>query len=358
MRRGFWVIGLLFLSTFSFAQNADQLLLSHYRPQSVYRIPVTKIEKAKYPVIDMHSHDYAQSSADLDRWVANMDQFGITKTILLTYSTGADFDSLIEAYASYKDRFELWCGIDYTGYDQPGWSERAIYELERCYTKGAKGVGELGDKGTGLKYSKPTPAPGMHIDDARLKPVLKRCGELGMPVNIHVAEPIWMYLPADSTNDGLMNAHKWAIDLSPKGLLNHAQLIETLENAVQNNPKTTFIACHFANCSYDLSILGRLLDTYPNLYADISARFGETASIPRQMLKFYRQYQNRLLFGTDMGMEKEMYEVVFRILETEDEHFYQQDYFNYHWPLSGFGLPNKTLKKLYYGNAKKLMDRR
>jgi predicted TIM-barrel fold metal-dependent hydrolase len=282
-----------------------------------------------------------------------MDQCGITRTIILTGTVGAKFDSLVAIYGKYPRRFELWCGFDYTGYDKPGFGPNAVKELERCYKKGATGVGELGDKGEGELYSEPVPGYGMHIDDARMKPLLQKCAELHMPVNIHVAEPYWMYLPADSTNDGLMNAVEWKVTLKP-GMLDHGQLIKTLENAVRENPKTVFIACHFANCDYDLSKAGRLLDLYPNLYLDIAARYAETATIPRYMNKFYKRYQDRLIYGTDMGLEKHNYQVTFRVLETQDEHFYETELFGYHWAMNGFGLDDTILKKLYMTNALKI----
>jgi predicted TIM-barrel fold metal-dependent hydrolase len=336
------------------AQDPSTLLLENYRPQSIYHIPVTTVEKARVPVIDMHSHDYATSPEELDQWVENMKAAGIERTVILSYATGEAFDDLVDRFRPYMEHFELWCGIDYAGYKEPGWEGKAIAELERCHALGAKGIGELGDKGKGLLYSRPTPAPGMHLDDVRLDAVLDRAGELGMPVNIHVAEPIWMYAPMDSTNDGLMNAYYWKVDLSEPGTLDHGELIGTLERAVAKHPGTTFIACHFANCSYDLSILARLLDRYPNLFADISARYGETAPIPRYMHDFYVKYQDRLLYGTDMGFGLDMYRTTFRILETEDEHFYAMDHFKYHWPLHGFGLPEGVLQKLYRGNALKI----
>jgi predicted TIM-barrel fold metal-dependent hydrolase len=334
------------------AQDPRSITLNNYRPKSIYNIPVSHISKARYPVIDMHSHDYALTQQDIDQWVMNMDKAGIEKTILLTFQTGAGFDSVVEKYSQYPDRFEIWCGFDYSGYEKdPDWTIKAVKELERCFNKGAKGVGELGDKGLGEIYSKPVPGIGLHIDDPKMKPLLQKCAELGMPVNIHVAESYWMYCPMDSTNDGLMNAYTWRVDLTKPGILNHEQLIQTLENAVRDNPKTTFIACHFANCDYNLSILGRLLDTYPNLYADISARYAETAPIPRTMSAFYQKYQDRLLYGTDMGFDSAMYSVTFRILESLDDHFYEIDLFGYHWPLYGFGLPDAILEKIYHTNA-------
>jgi len=353
MKKFNYLILLLVFALNGFGQNADKLLLKDFRPVSVYAIPVTIPEKAKFPVIDMHSHPYAQSMAELDKWVKTMDQMGITKTIILTGTSGQQFDSLVEVYGKYPDRFELWCSFDYTGYDKPGFGPAAVKELERCYKKGAKGVGELGDKGAGELYSKPVAGYGMHIDDARMKPLLQKCAELHMPINIHIAEPYWMYLPADSTNDGLMNAVEWKVTLKP-GMLDHGQLIQTLENAVRDNPKTIFIACHFANCCYDLSKASRLLEKYNNLYLDIAARYAETANIPRYMQQFYNKYQGRLLYGTDMGMDKTMYQVTFRVLETLDEHFYESELFGYHWSMNGFGLSDSILERLYMSNAQKI----
>jgi predicted TIM-barrel fold metal-dependent hydrolase len=338
----------------SYSQDAESLLLKNYRPVSIYNIPVTEVNQARFPVIDMHSHDYTATDEQIQLWIKNMDAFGIEKTVILSMATGEKFDSIYDKYASYCDRFEVWCGFDYTGYNEKDWPSHALIELERCYKKGARGVGELGDKGLGLVYSKPTPAYGMHIDDPRMKPLLERCGELGMPINIHVAEPYWMYLPADSTNDGLMNASTWKIDLTKEGILNHGQLITTLENAVRDNPNTVFIACHFANCCFNLEILGSLLDRYANLYADISARYAETATIPRYMASFYKKYQDRLLYGTDMGYDGSMYETTFRILQTADEHFYRTEQFNYHWALNGFDLDNEILQKVYKANAERV----
>jgi len=351
---------LLFVSSTCYCQDVNNLKLKDYRPVSIYKNPQTEIHKAKYPAIDVHSHD--NENTDVDKLVSLMNEAGIEKKIILSYATGARFDSIVAKYARYKDRFEIWCGFDYTGFDKPGWEKHAIAELERCHKKGARGVGELGDKGLGEFYSYPVAAWGLHIDDPRMKPLLEKCADLKMPVNVHVAEDEWMYWQADSTNDGLMNAAKWKIDLTKKGMLNHDQLITTLENAVKNNPKTIFIACHLANCCVDLSKLGRLLDKYPNLYADLAARFAEFSPVPRYTRKFMEKYQDRLLYGvdadgSDLKTEKEMYKTTFRILETGDEHFYRHDLFDYHWPLYGLSLSDKTLQKIYRENAKKLMKR-
>jgi len=251
----------------------------------------------------------------------------------------------------------MWCGFDYTGYGKTGWQDHAVAELERCYKMGARGVGELGDKGLGEFYSTPVKGWGLHIDDPQMKALLQKCAELRMPVSIHVAEDAWMYQRPDSTNDGLMNAGKWTVDMSKKGILDHDQLVATLERAVRDNPRTTFIACHLANCCSDLNMLAKLFDAYPNLYADIAARYGEISPIPRYVNAFIEKYADRIVYGTDMGTARHMYQVTFRILETADEHFYEQDLLNYHWPLHGLALTDEALGKIYNGNSKKILQR-
>ena len=331
----------------------DQLLLKDYHPRSIFKLPETRVDKARYPVIDVHSHNYARSDADIDHWVKTMDEVGLEKTVILSGNTGTKFDETFARYHRYPKRFEVWCGIDYTGLDQPGYGPAAMAELERCHRAGATGVGELSDKGRGLGGT--TNRPGMHMDDPRMDAILEKCAELHMPVNIHVGEDKWMYEPMDAHNDGLMNAWKWRVPNEP-AVLQHDEVVQTLERAVARHPKTTFIACHFANCCSDLNRLGAMLDRYPNLNADMGARFAEIAPIPRFMARFFQRYQGRLLYGTDMDPAAGMYRVSFRLLETEDEHFYPEYFSKYHWPWHGFALPDEVLKQIYRLNAIRVLN--
>jgi predicted TIM-barrel fold metal-dependent hydrolase len=338
------------------AASPETLLLKDYRPQAIYKIPVTEIAKAKFPVIDMHSHPYAKSAAAIDEWVRNMDQVGVEKTIILTMTTGAGFDQIRRKYARYPERFEMWCGFDLAGYDKSGFGPSAVKELERCKQAGARGVGEIHDKGKGLISGK-SKAPGMHPDDPRMDSLWDKCGDLRMPISLHVADPIWMYQKMDRHNDGLMNAYEWRLDNQPN-IVGLSGMIDILERTTAKHRNTTFIACHFANLDYDLARLGEVLERNPNLYADISARYAETAPIPRFAAAFYEKHADRLVYGTDMGVDKAMYRVTFRILESRDEHFYEIDQFAYHWSLHGFGLSDGVLKQVYRDNAARLLSAR
>ena len=353
MKKTLVTINLFFVCNL-FSQTPDQLLLKDYRPVSIYKTASANIQKPSFPPIDMHSHTYATSQEELNTWIENIDNFGIEKTILLTYSFGSQFDSLAAIYQKYNGKFELWCGIDFRNCDAPGWAEKAAKEIERCHKLGAKGIGEIHDKGKGLQSGE-IKTNGLRVDDVRMKIIYATCAKLNMPLSIHMAEPKWMYEPMDSTNDGLINAYTWKVDLTQTGMYTFEQLIGSFENAVKNNPNTTFIACHFLNCEYDLNILGKLFDKYPNLYADIAARYSEIAPVPRYSKAFIEKYNSRLVFGTDMGLDESMYKICWRILESADEHFYEIDQFGYHWALNGLDLSQETLKKLYHDNAAKIL---
>lgn len=345
----------------------DRLLLKDWMPESKYKVPKHEIKKARYPAIDVHSHSYTDTKEEVKERLNIMDKAGVEKAIVLTGATGAKFDSLYSLYSQYPKRFDVYCGIDYTGYKKEGWSSKAVKELKRLVEAGCEGIGELGDKGKGLVYSQPTKAIGMHPDDPRMDPVFEAAGEMGLPVNLHVTDPIWMYEPMDSTNDGLIRSYTWRIK-NQNGKLGHNELIKSLENTVRKHPNTTFVAAHVANLTYDLTRVGNLLDKYGNLYVDIGARFAELSTIPRSTADFIESHQNRVLYGTDYGWETfdndteygnntttlEMYRTTFRILETRDDHFYLTDLMGYKWPMYGINISDTVLRKVYRENMLKI----
>src|SRR5258708_39997450 len=194
------------------------MVVKDFRPNSIYRIPKTRIEKARFPVIDVHSHVYAKTPAQVDQWVRNMDEVGLQKTVIMVSAAGKACDDALALYKKYPDRFEIWCGLDLSGIDRPDFAQRAIAELERCRRAGARGVGELSDKGRGLGFNANRNAPPMHIDDPRIDSILERCATLGLPLNIHVGQDRWMYEPMDATNDRSMNSFTWKIPNEPSVL--------------------------------------------------------------------------------------------------------------------------------------------
>jgi uncharacterized protein len=318
----------------------DKLALKDYRPRSIFKTGETRIEKPKYPVIDVHYHSFQGNAGPAER-LKSMDEAGIEKSIILTGVTGARFDAVYAEFGKYPQRFQVWCGLDAENF--------SAAEVERCARLGAKGVGEISDKGKGVGRS------GVHPDDPRLDAIWEKCAELKLPVNLHIADPRWTYDTMDATNDGLMDAFKWRLDNQPD-IVKFDGMIEILDRTLERHPRTTFIACHLANLDFDLARLGQLLDKHPNLYADISARLHYIGTIPRAAAAFIEKYQDRILYGTDTGFRVEMYRATFRALESTDDHYYEWAILpNLHWPLYGLGLNDRVLRKLYRDNALKIL---
>ena len=160
----------------------------------------------------------------------------------------------------------------------------------------------------------------------------------------------------DEHNDLLFESLYFRLD-DKKNILDLPAVMAAIERAVKKHPRTTFIACHFMNHTYDLDQLGKMLDKYPNLYSDVSQRESYVAAIPRFAKQFMEKYADRLVYGTDQGYSLSMYRNTFHIWETLDEHFYAWDVSNTPWPLSGIGLSDATLKKLYRENALRILKK-
>ena len=91
---------------------------------------------------------------------------------------------------------------------------------------------------------------------------------------------------------------------------------------------------------------------------DISARISELGRQPYTARRFFLQYADRILFGSDMGFYPETYRIIYRFLETDDE------YFNYsaapipmqgRWHVYGLYLPDEVLEKVYFRNSERIL---
>jgi predicted TIM-barrel fold metal-dependent hydrolase len=331
----------------------DSVLLKDYAPKSSIVARETFIAKARSPVIDAHAHVNANTPAEVQAWVRTMDEVGIETSIILTGATGAKFDRLVELYLKpYPTRFQLFCGLDTAHFEEADYPQRAVAELERCYRKGARGVGELTDKGYGLSGDTSLPrAQRLHPDDPRLDAFWNKCAELKMPVNVHIADHPSCWKPLDVYQERTPDYQHF--NMYGKDVPSYEELIAIRDRTVSRHLTTRFIACHLGNQGHDLALLSKELDTHPNLYVDISARDYEVGRTPRAAAKFLAAYRTRVLFGTDMGREKSMYQAWWRLLESSDEFMPGRMWWRYY----GLELPSPVLAGLYSGNARSLMNR-
>ena len=338
----------------------DSVLVKDYNPDSSLVAPETHLPKARFPAIDVHAHVYANTPDEVAAWVRVMDEVGVETTLILTGATGERFDRLVDLYLKpYPGRFQLYCGIDTNNYEAPDYPERAVRELVRCYNKGARGVGEITDKGSGLGRntgfpgSQAPPAPRdkrLHHDDGRLDPFWKKCAELKIPVNIHIADHPSAWRPPDAHQERVPRYQVY--NQYGKDVLSYDELLSHRDRLLDKHPKTTFIFCHLSNQGNNLAEAAKVLDKFPNLYLDISARHYELGRQPRAAAKFVTRYKDRLLYGTDLGREKSMYLAWWRLLETADEYMPGPA----GWRLYGLELPAPVLESLYRLNAMKILN--
>jgi len=329
----------------------DEIRLKDHAPKSSVVAPVTLIEKARFPAIDAHTHLLARTLGEVADWVRTMDEVGIERSIILTGATGNRFDRLVELYLKpYPDRFQLYCGLLTTDFDQADYPARAAAELRRCYGMGARGVGELMEKGWGYGAGRRPRSQRLHVDDPRLDLFWSTCADLKIPVNIHVSDHPSAWQPLDVYQERSPDYQHF--NNTGKDVPSYEELIAKRNRVVARNPRTTFIACHLGNEGNDLGALAQALDRYPNLYLDISARDYEVGRTPRAAARFLTKYEGRVLFGTDMGREMRMFRAWWRLLESADEYMPGR----VAWRIYGLDLPDSALKSLYRGAALRVMN--
>ena len=332
----------------------DSILLKDYEPESSLVVPRTEISRAKFPVIDVHTHTsqaQIKTKEDVTAWVRVMDRENIEMSVVFTGATGADFDRAVELFSAYPKRFQLWCSFDSTDIADPGYSARAVAELVRCYQKGARGLGEITDKGSGLqKDPRLPPAQRMHPDDPRMDPIFQKCAELRIPVTLHIADhpSNWKPLgPHQERTPPFQGFNQYGKDVS-----SFDELMAQRDRMLAKHPKTTFILCHLSNQAHDTATLAKTMERFPNVYLDISARDYEIGRQPRTAATFLNRYRTRIMFGTDMGRDQSMYEAWWRLLETPDEFLPGRVW----WAYYGLNLPDSTLKSLYRETALKVLN--
>ncbi|MDO8545195.1 MAG: amidohydrolase family protein [Opitutaceae bacterium] len=327
----------------------DDIRVRDYAPVPSLVLPENLVARARFPAIDIHAHNNAKTPQELAAWVRTMDEVGVETTVILTSATGDAFDRVASLYLAHPKRFQVYCGLLATNIDQPDYPRKAAAELERCYRKGARGIGELSDKGMGFGSARLPRDQRLHLDDARLDPFFKKCGELKIPVVAHIADHPSCWKPLDVYQERPPQYQHF--NLHGKDVPTHAELIASRDRALAKHRQTTFIACHLGNQGHDLGTLSRALEQHPNLFLDISARDYEVGRTPRAAVKFLTKHRDRVLFGTDMGREVSMYRAWWRLFETADEFMPGRVW----WPYYGLELAPDILEALYRGNARRLM---
>ncbi len=327
-----------------------------YEPRSTLVVPEHTVTRAKYPFVDVHSHQWNVpdwSDGRVDTLVANMDSLNMAVMINLSGRSGEHLRLGIERIESrHPGRVVAFANISFEGIDSAEWGVRAVGRLEEDVRLGARGLKIFKNLGMTL-----TDSSGMRVrvDDPRIDPVWAKCGELGIPVLIHSAEPSPLFERHDRYNERWLELkQRPERHRPPDQYPTWEQIISEQHNLFRRHPETIFIDAHLGWLGNDLGRLGRLLDELPNVYTEVGAVLAELGRQPRFAREFLIRYKERVLFGKDAWVPSEFH-VYFRTFETADEYF---DYYrkrHAHWKLYGLDLPDDVLRHIYYRNALRII---
>lgn len=334
------------------AKAEVDLRLSDFQPRSMLETAVHLPERARFPVIDYHNHLDAQDPVEMLRI---MDSCGIETIVNITMKTGDEAMQMIKKYrCAEPSRFRTIAWMDWSGVERDDFVARSIERLERQVEAGVVGLKFWKDLGLTVRDSS---GQLMRVDDERLAPIFEKAAELGIPVMFHTADPDAFFLPIDSTNERYeeLAAHPdWGFHGSQYA---KDELLEQRNRVIARHSKTTFVCAHLGENGEKLSRVCRLLETYPNVSVDISARISELGRQPYTAREFFLRFADRILFGTDLVPEVQMYRLYFRALETADEYFEYPSHASRQgrWNIYGLHLPDDVLRKIYRENALRLL---
>lgn len=340
------------------------LYLSQFAPVPRLVVKQTAVSTPRFPVIDAHNHLAEPFGGGWDQrpiaeLLAVMDEAHVRAYVDLDGGWGEDIlhRHLDGIKARAPERFRMFGGVDWSKWGDHGdrFGEWAAARFRQQVARGADGLKIWKPFGLSVVDHQ---GKLVEIDDPRLDPLWAAAGELGLPVLIHVADPVAFFYPLDNTNERYeeLNAHPdWQFPSPP--FPPFMKIMTDLKSLVSRHPKTTFIGAHVGCYAENLGWVGQMLDDCPNYYVDISARLGELGRQPYTARRFFISYADRILFGIDAGAHLETYRIYYRFLETDDE------YFNYgdspipgqgRWHVYGLFLPDDVLKKVYHGNAERI----
>lgn len=359
MKFRFFLLGFMMTGIIGWGQEKPldmKMDFEEYDPPSTLKVAEHRLSRAKFPFIDIHNHQGNMNTSDFKDLIEKMDKLNMGVMINLSgrgfRSSGDHLEKSIENINNrYPTRFVLFTNIDFTDIDNPEWSARTVKQLEADIKRGAKGLKIY--KSLGL-HSKDSKGNRIRINDPRIDPIWAKCGELGVPVLIHTADPKPFWDPIDKNNERWLELKTHPGRRYDETFPSWESLIADQHDIFRKHPKTKFINAHLGWYGNDLKKLGELMEQYPNMYTEIGAVIAELGRQPRTGKAFLTKYQDRVLFGKDSWVPEE-YETYFRVLETEDEYFLYHKRYHAFWRMYGLGLPDDVLKKIYYKNALSLL---
>lgn len=352
--------------------DSPQATADHWLLHPSAQLPRTSLEGAMLPVVDCHTHFWVKGRHDgelLRRYVAMMDRNNIAISVSLDGTLGPQLERHVKfLHDAFENRFVIFANIDFRGAaeekdfskwecNQPHFIRNVVEQLREAKRKNwISGLKFFKDFGLGYRDAN---GELLRVDDSRWDPIWEVCGEIGIPVLMHTADPSAFFRPLSEINE-----RKRELDLHPdwsfhaEGYPSRDSLLQARNRVIERHPNTSFIAAHFGNDAEDLAQLSGWLEKYPNLFVEFASRINELGRQPYSARDFFLRYQDRILFGTDGPWPEKRLHAYWRFLETKDEYFAYSDKVpppQGDWNIYGIFLEENVLRKIYYENAARLI---
>ena len=341
------------------------LRLADWTPRSRLTAARTPVERTCVPAVDVHNHlgrwltDGEWCAPDVGALLTLMDSTGLATVVNLDGMWGDELEANLDRYdRAHPGRFLTFCQIDWSLLALPGGEEAISDQLRDSAVRGARGVKVW--KNLGLEVRDTTGALVLP-DDPRVVRILGLAGELGLPVLIHVADPKAFFDPLDAYNervDELLTQPDWSFADDAR-FPTFDRLLDALAALLAATPGTQYIGAHVGCVAEDLDRVECLLRAAPNLVVDLGGRLAEIGRQPRRFARLVADFPDRVLFGTDaFPLSADQVRRYVRFLETTDESFdYASDPVppQGRWTISGAGLPQDLLERVYSGNARRVL---
>jgi predicted TIM-barrel fold metal-dependent hydrolase len=283
------------------------------------------------------------------------------------YPTVADQQKVALALVkAYPDRIAYATAFSLDDWGTPKWQPQTLAYLDDSFKHGAVAVKVWKNIGMALKDKN---GKFVFIDDARFDPILDFIEKNHITLIAHLGEPRNAWLPLDSMT---VEGDKQYFTEHPQfHMFKHPEdpsyqdEINARDNMLKKHPHLTVVGAHLGSLEWNVDELAKRLDEFPNFAVDMAAR---TVHLEHQAVKnrekvrnFMIKYQDRLIYGTDHGVDAKSNVVAlnkslhedrmqdWKFLATADEMSTK----DFPGKFTGLQLPKQVVDKIYHDNAKK-----
>ncbi|MGI8959587.1 MAG: amidohydrolase family protein [Bryobacteraceae bacterium] len=316
---------------------------------------------AEIQPIDVHTHIY-KDDPELNALIKRLNLRAVN--ICVIDDRDPDFKALepqrtevLKVRQSTLGRVAFCTTFNPYGFEKPGFSARAIRQLNDDFADGAVAVKIYKVMGMEMKDKA---GKWVMADDPAFEPIYRDIASHHRTLIAHLAEPdsSWQAPNPASPDYSYYKEHPGEYAYAHPEWSSKGAILAARDHLVAENPKLRVIGAHLGSMETNVDDIARRFDRYPNFAVDMAARIPYFMLQPRDKVRaFLLKYQDRALYATDL--------VVFPRSKTKDTLAEFRKTYAHDWKFfstdqnveymghtyQGLALPRPVLRKLFHDNA-------